>query len=764
MSGLDQAWLHTDADWQHIDKLDQKLWMALSCPTTGLEFDPDTLAILDSDADGRIRAADISEAVAWVCRRVNHPAWLTKGGRTFPLENLREDTEEGKELISAARLALDKNGSRERGEIGFAEVDQTLAEAAAYPFNGDGVVTLGSIVHDDNQAAFFLRAGLAVVGGKRDVSGQPGLDSELAAEFRKRLQAEQSFREKVKETSLPLHEKTAQAWLLISRLQAKIDDYFDRCRMAAFAPGTVAALNDEQLLEKAGLSSLGGEKTINGTTFGYLPEILSGMPIAHIAADRDLPLKENLNPAWSEDIEELGKLLAPIIGSGTSLSRQKWQEIKNIFSPFAKILESKPFFPLPPEDAERVLIPDLPELALAPSDDKFGRQFLPCAPNESLENLKDSEITELLSPETATAFEKVVQEDLSAPKLDSIRDLRKLLLFQAHLYTFMMNFVSFIDFYEPDKRAIFQTGTLYLDSRACYLCVPVQDVENHARLAAQSQLCLIYCQCERKKTDGATDTRVIAAALTAGNLVSLIEGRNGLFVDNNGLEWDCRIIKICHNPISLREAILAPYVRAANMIGEQIHKFAAKKEEETGKAGNTAAVSLLSKPDPAAPPKQGFDFAKGAGIFAAVSVALSVLSAAFAYIANSLAALGWWWPLALVGIFICISGPSVFLAWLKLRHRCLGPLLDASGWAVNKGAPINLLLGKTLTSVGRMPQSAQRDINDPYGLPASLHRNRVWFWLFLLAAICVAGCLCYFHFHGYPPFLEQLKSLCISAK
>lgn len=57
-----------------------------------------------------------------------------------------------------------------------------------------------------------------------------------------------------------------------------------------------------------------------------------------------------------------------------------------------------------------------------------------------------------------------------------------------------------------------------------------------------------------------------------------------------------------------------------------------------------------------------------------------MLSAAFAYIANSLISLGWWWPMALVVLFICISGPSVILAWFKLRRRSLGPLLDASGW------------------------------------------------------------------------------------
>ena len=52
MSGLDQAILQTDWEWQNLGKLDQKLWMAMSCPTHGLEFNARTLALLDPDNDG----------------------------------------------------------------------------------------------------------------------------------------------------------------------------------------------------------------------------------------------------------------------------------------------------------------------------------------------------------------------------------------------------------------------------------------------------------------------------------------------------------------------------------------------------------------------------------------------------------------------------------------------------------------------------------------------------------------------------------------
>jgi hypothetical protein len=77
--------------------------------------------------------------------------------------------------------------------------------------------------------------------------------------------------------------------------------------------------------------------------------------------------------------------------------------------------------------------------------------------------------------------------------------------------------------------------------------------------------------------------------------------------------------------------------------------------------------------------------------------------------------LAWWQiPLVFAGVMLLISGPSMLLAWLKLRQRSLGPLLDANGWAVNVRARINLPFGASLTQVARLPDGASRSMNDPF--------------------------------------------------
>lgn len=735
MSGLDQAILTNDEEWQNLEKLDPQVWMALSCPVAGLEFNKETLDLLDTDNDGRIRAQDVKDAVAWVCQRVIHPSELCKQAAEVDRNNLRVDTEEGKTCAHALELVLKKSDKPDKDFATIEEISGVLSEASSYAFNGDGIITIDSAIEDksDPYMPEYLHTALQIIGGKLDATGKPGIDETLAAELEKRVNETLEWRKSINFSKLPLGEKTGLALSLYNKLAPKFDDYFARCHLAAFDPDALARLNaDENAVPE-------------GAVIKFSHETLLSLPISRISTTSILDLSSGLNPAWEADIKAFVELAAPLVQSGSlsdSMDENTWKQIRAPFIEYAALLDKKPKYPLPPADAEVVEFPAYPAMALAPADDSLGRRFLPLSPNETIGGLDDAQLEKLISPEAQKSLKQLIEKDLAAPPLSAFQDLHKLALFHAWLYTFLMNFVSFVDFYDPDKKAIFQEGVLYLDSRACYLCVPVDDVDNHARLAEQSHLCLIYCACTRKTADGADLTGKIAAALTIGNLASLIEGRHGLFIDNAGEEWDTQILRVVHNPISLREAMWAPYIRASNMIAEQVNKFVASKDKAIAeKIDNLAANPPAAPAQKPADQKPGFDFAKGAGIFAAVSVAISVLSAAFAYIANSVASLGWWWPVAIIIVFICISGPSMLIAYFKLRKRSLGPLLDASGWAVNKGAPINIIMGMALTKLGKIPGNAVRNLNDPYSLPERIKGGHFWlkFWIYLiiLAIICI---------------------------
>ena len=82
--GLNQVNLAKGADLINLDQLDQKLWVALACPTQGLVFDERTLALIDSDGDGRIRVNELTAALKWASALLVDPEILVPATDTLP--------------------------------------------------------------------------------------------------------------------------------------------------------------------------------------------------------------------------------------------------------------------------------------------------------------------------------------------------------------------------------------------------------------------------------------------------------------------------------------------------------------------------------------------------------------------------------------------------------------------------------------------------------------------------------------------------------
>ena len=122
------------------------------------------------------------------------------------------------------------------------------------------------------------------------------------------------------------------------------------------------------------------------------------------------------------------------------------------------------------------------------------------------------------------------------------------------------------------------------------------------------------------------------------------------------------------------------------------------------------------------------------GTVAALGVALGSISTVLVAVFTKFVDLGWWIPVALLGIVLSISGPSVLIAWLKLRQRSLGPLLDASGWAINGRMKINVKLGGSLSRMARIPPDAGRNLRDPF---AERH-GKAWGLAIVLALVALA--------------------------
>ena len=99
----------------------------------------------------------------------------------------------------------------------------------------------------------------------------------------------------------------------------------------------------------------------------------------------------------------------------------------------------------------------------------------------------------------------------------------------------------------------------------------------------------------------------------------------------------------------------------------------------------------------------------------------------------------WQYPLVLGGLLLVISTPSVVIAWLKLRQRNLGPILEGNGWAVNGRVKINIPFGTALTDLAVLPPGAKRSLEDPYEDKAAARQKRNAITLCVLVVLAAAA-------------------------
>lgn len=686
--GFDQVALESGADLEHLAGLDPKLWTVLNCPTTGLEFDARTAALLDIDGDGQIRVPEILAAVKWSCERlVNPDVMFSNGG--LPLSEISDHDAEGVGIKSTAQIVLKYMGKSADEALQVADLMDTTRLFSADHFNGDGIVAPD--LTTDPAIQHLISEIVDTQGGLPDRSGVNGVNAETLAKFYELAESVVDWHTKGLENNqqfLPLGEKTAEGVAIFESVQAKVDDFFVRCQLAAFDSRAVEALNPA--------SSVYG--VLNNRAIGSADADVAALPLAAVEAGKALPLGEGVNPAWSAAIQKLKtQVLEPLLGKKNidSLTAETWAEVSERLSTW--------------------------------------RDWQASRPDTAVHKLGIERLQIILAGDGKEKIAALIEEDIAAKGFaDTVDAVEKLVRYQRDLVTLLHNFVSLSDFYQGDKKAIFQAGTLYLDQRSCELVLRVSDQARHAAMAPFSGCYLVYCTCERK----GEAPLAIVAALTGGDVDELmVAGRNGIFYDRDGRDWRATVNKVVAQPVSLRQAFWSPYNRVAAFIEAQLHKFAASRDKdiETKSAETVSTASAPKAPS-------NFDIAKFAGIFAAIGLAVGAIGTSLAAIAAGLFSLQWWQiPLVFIGVMLLISGPSVMMAFLTLRRRNLGPLLDANGWAVNTRARINVPFGAALTKLAELPAGASRSLRDPYEEKKSAWKT----WLFLTAVAVAITVLWY---------------------
>ena len=679
--GVDQVSLRDGDDMLALSELDQKLWVALAMPTKGIDIESETLTLFDADGDGRVRVQDILAGIAWAKTTFKAPGDLLKAKDEVELTAISD----GKIVTAAKRMLTDLN----KADAKTIAVADTTAITKAFTetvLNGDGIVIPASA--KDDELKKVIEDAIASVGSVVDRSGKPGVNQELADAFFKEIDARSEWLAGRAAAIAPLGDKTESAAAAFEAVRIKLDDFFTRCQVAAFDSRGAAAMQGQEptlvALSARPLSAADGD--------------LAALPLAKIEPSPRLHINGAINPAWSARVRAfVDATVMPILGARENLTPSDVDAISKKLEIYTKWAASKP--------ATKV------------------------------DALAEDWVAKLHAPELRGRLKDLIASDAAlAEEYAQITMVNKTVRAQRDFGRMLRNFVNFSDFYSKQD-GVFQAGTLYLDARALHLCVPVTDAGKHGALASASDACLAYCDITRKG-----ETKQIAAAITNGDIDNVFVGRNGVFYDRAGNDWDATIVKIVNNPISIRAAFWSPYKKLVKTIEDTVAKRAQAAETKSMGAmegagsdiGNADKEAIADAETPDAPAAAAAAVAAPAaaaktapaepakvskidlGTIAAIGVAIGGIGTLVGALLANLFGLGRWLPIGIIALLMMISGPSMLLAWLKLRRRNLGPILDANGWAINGRARINVAFGAAMTELPRLPAGAKRSLDDPF--------------------------------------------------
>lgn len=726
--GMYQFAVETAEDLRRLADLDRALWAATSAPLRDLHCDPQFLAGLDREGTGRVRVAQVVEACQWTLQRLREPSGILACSDVLRLDHLANDGD-GPGLRRAAEHLLGELGKAGQATVSLEEIRTFRKSYATSLANGDGVVP--PAVASRPEVAALAQAILDTVGGRPDVGGTPGVGR---AELEAFLSGADTWLQwhAAAPAAQVLGEHTAAAWQALQALREPLEAFFAQCdllvQQQSDQPPKLAA--PEPLWVSAG---------------GPIEAFLSQAPLAAANPQGAVPPAERLNPYFAERVAAfeaavLGHLPA---AAGRPLDRALWLEACQALQPYADWRAAEPKQP-------------------------FGA-------------LGVAGIAAVRSDEAIAALlADIAVDEAAAAEVKQVEALEQLALNQQNLVALANNFVNFSAIYDhsPDaRRALIDTGNLVIDGRHLSFCVRVEGRDAHKKVASESLCFLVYADIFAK--EGGPLAYQVAAPVTSGERGRLRVGKRGLFIDNHNKEFDAIIVDILENPISVKEAALAPFRRTAKMISEKVEQWlgAQQADAEKGLAAHgdkavdgaqqatgalvkgtkeldttvaSAAKAAEAKPadakapppaaaaaPPADKPKEGIN---ANTLILGGGMALAGVGAVLASLVSMLTSLKGW--LAILGVVLAVAGLSALLGWLKLRRRDMSLLLEANGWAVNAQMKVTRRIGKFFTVVPADPPGTEVVRVDALAHLTAVEdkrRRRSVLLLSLLLAACAAA-------------------------
>lgn len=622
-----QMVLWTAADLAEACAIDETHWVATAAPIEAFRFDPEFLRYLDADQDQRIKSGELKDAVAWTLAVLNDTHGLNAHTSDLKPEAIRDDHPDGKII----RPLLEKI----RGDdpaVSLSKIRKWRERLETRPVSEAGVVLPEAAESEEVQT--FMADLLSVMQGAPHPSGKKGIDTgtlnsflDLAAQRRTWRAAAHSDTPGGRTPVRPLGDDTPAARDVYLSIRDTIDRFYALC--------DVVAMNPESLSD----FWPGAPPPPATASAEDIETHLRTAPPAKPNPEGLLRIDARANPAFARQLHALrAQLIVPFFDKTDEvLNREDWKTLRAAMETHLRWKDVEPAPNLAPLGMER----------LAEMADNFG----------AIQAVRD-----LISSQTYAAVD-----------LNQVRLSEKLALYQGLLIDFANNFISFPKLYAADQRAAFEEGTLVLDGRRFNLAIRVPDRAQYLKGLEGGTMFTMVLRLEHPRRP---EGREIAVPATSGRKGNLKVGKHGIFQDVDGTEWFATIVHIVDNPISLNEAMAAPFIRLGQTFTRKVEAITQNAEKRLDQSDELLAAPPPPPPPP--PPSNNGQAIAGGGI------AIAALGSSLAFMTKTFAGLTL--PQVVGGLLVAILAfliPSAIIAALRLGKRDLSTLLEAAGWGIN---------------------------------------------------------------------------------
>lgn len=650
LGGSYQFIVTNEADLRFVISFDEAHWAALSVPCKCMNCDQKLLEYLDANHDGWIRTDEIKAAASWLTSALSDLSNIEKQNDELELKAINRESQEGLDIYNSV-IEIFSIEEPQDVSLSLDQVRDKQQELVNGPLQGDGIITLPAI--SDPDAAAMAADIIETLGGVPNKAEVKGVTPALLDNF---LADANGFIEwqaqKADSAILSMGENTAIAYNCFCSIRDKVDEFFEYCDLIQLDN----AQEKRFQLDPAALPPL----DINDSE--AVKNTIQKAPLAPPTARGILRLDRNVNPAFQAAIDKFKEIFKL-----TSLTLEQWQAVKSDLAPYEAYLNNKA--------------------------------------GSSVETLGTEKLSAYLGNQAAIdELRKLFDLDNQLmDKLIKVAAMEKLLLFNRYIITFVNNFVSFHDLFQPGSKSMIEAGTLILDGRHFELNIRIDNIAVHKKTAQNSNICILYL----KLTDG-SDTMNVATAVTSGRVNNIYIGKRGIFFSNDMRKWNAEIIDIIPAAVSLRQALALPFNKLGDYLSQKIEKFSASRMTGLEKNIDTNVSALEKAPPPAA---KGKNIAPMMMLGGGVGVA--ALGSGFAYMAKSLKEVSLLKILlTLAGIVLMLSLPIIIAALIKLRRRNLALFLEAAEWAINLPMRLNKQMGALFTYTPAYPANMKKKRHD----------------------------------------------------